>query len=147
MVHLKGGVCLLSQFNGCSLGTGPDRKSAWSFLFLKWWESLLPTCNMHSLDELHPEWYATDATVESLWKWTFSLINSHKVFMRVITPFIWHHVRSDSFREGANSFSAVIFTFFTDRSSENLPNECEKNRHYFLKIQQMSNGKNHLLHA
>ena len=47
-------------------------------------------------------------------------------------PFIWHlGGEVCSFRGGANSFSAVIFTLFTDWSSENIPNECEKTQ--FLK--------------
>ena len=46
--------------------------------------------------------------------------------MRVITPFIWHlGGKVCSFRDGANSFSAVIFTLFTDWLSETIPNECE----------------------
>lgn len=36
------------------------------------------------------------------------------------------YVRSDSFRDGANSFSAAIFTLFTDWSFENLLNKCGK---------------------
>lgn len=81
----------------------------------------------------HCEWFVRDANVESLWKWNFTLINSHKVFMRVITPFIWHLVEVCCLGDGANSFAKVIFTVVTDWSSENFPNECEENRLSFFK--------------
>lgn len=137
---------LLSHFNGCYLGTGPDSKSAWSFLLLEWWVSQpawftvdfcqpVP-CTVYIM--VHPEWYATDANVESLWKWTFTLTNSHKVFMRVITPFIWHLCEA-WFRDGDNSFSAASFTVFTDWSFKNLLDKYEKQTQ-FLKDLVNANG-------
>lgn len=131
---------LLSQCNGCYSGTGPDTKPAWSFLLPKWWVSQVAWFTVDFCQPVpstayimvHPKWYATDANVESLWKWTFTLINSHKVFMRVITPFIWH-LCEIWLRDGVNSFSAVIFTLFTDWSFENLLNKCGK-KTQFLKV-------------
>lgn len=130
---------LLSQFNGCYLGAGPDRKSAWSFLLPKWWESQ-PVWFIVDFYHAQPILSCTLSGIQQMQMWSHygnepSLLLTH-------TRCLWGssrlsfgtYVRSASFRHGANSFSAVIFTLFTVCSSENLPNECEKNRHSFLKI-------------